>query len=133
MIAFFVVEPLMLPRHLRREPHLLVFGQADIVRQRQPRVERRHVGPGHHIHWRRAARVHCHIGKAAVVVQVVVQSQVVALSRRGEKAVEPRRLAASRHIHMNLDVGPLRVVHFVGDVVVVNLRFPTRPAKQMPD
>ena len=132
VIALLVVQTLLLPRHLGRQSQRLVAGDAHVVCHCHPRVQRPHVGPRHHIHRCCAAGVHRHVGKQTVVIEVVVQRQVVpGLKRCRQQAIDARRPAVARHVHVDWHVGSRRVIHNVGNVVIVCLRFPARLAKKV--
>ena len=131
MITLLVVQALLLPRHLSREAQPLVAGNAYIIRQSKPRIQRAHIGPRHHIHRSRTARIHRHIGKQSVVIEVVVQRYIMPLQRCRQQTIHTRCPTIARHIHVDGNVGTRGVIHHVGDVVIVGLRLPTGLAKQV--
>ena len=106
-----------------RNPHVICYSYT--------RIQRTHIGPRHHIHRCCAVRVHRHVGKQAVVIEVVVQRHVMLFVGGRQKAIDTRRPTLTRHIHMDGYVWTLRVVHLVSDVVVVGLCLPTRVTKEV--
>ena len=48
-----------------------------------------------------------------------------------QQAIDARRPTIARHVHVDWYVGARRVIHNVGDVVIVGLRFPAGLAKKV--
>ena len=124
VITLFVIQTLPLLSDLGRNANCLVVANGNVVARGQTGAERADVGPCDHIHRSGAAWVHRHVGKDAVVVDVVVQLGFVTTAIGRNQTIQTRRPALAGHVHVDGDGGALRVVHDVGDVVVVNLCLP---------
>ena len=95
------------------------------------RVQGSYIGPRHHIHGSCAAGIHRHVGKQAIVVEVVIQCHIVMLQCRCQQTVNAGSPALTGHVHVDGNIRTCCVVHHVCDVVVVGLRLPVGMAKEV--
>ena len=77
MIALLIVKALVLPCYLGRQAQRLLGCYAHVISQCQTCIECAHIGPGNHIHGCGTAGIHGHVGKQAVVVEVIVDRYVM--------------------------------------------------------
>ena len=99
-------------------------GEYDTIREGDTHVERAHVGPCHHIHRGGTTRIHGHVGKQTVVIPVYVQTRLMPSNGSCQQTIGACRPTSSWHIHVNLHVRPMGVVHLVDDMVIVDLGLP---------
>ena len=100
------------------------MAKADVIGKRQTIANGSHIRPGEHEH-RRTASIHRHVGIKHIAVSIYVCLPLVIAKNALQQAVESRRMAASRHIHVDGHIGTLGVVHVVGDAVVIDFCLPT--------
>ena len=95
-----------------------------MVCQRSTSIQRPNIRPSYHIHRCCTTWIHRHISKQTIVIQVVIGCQFVNTLCSTHQTIKARCPTLTRHIHVYLHVWTFRIVHYMGNVVVISLRLP---------